>query len=66
MDYYGGNSSITKGKSKAVTSALAGALSALIFLTAIHIAGKTAIVIFAAIVTHLLLSPTHKIIAKKF
>ncbi|WP_265034488.1 MULTISPECIES: hypothetical protein [unclassified Wolbachia] len=46
-------------------SGLAGALSALIFLTAIHIAAKIAIIISAAVVTYLLLSLIHKIRTKK-
>ncbi|WP_375316554.1 hypothetical protein [Wolbachia endosymbiont (group A) of Colletes cunicularius] len=56
---------VTKGKNKVITSGLAGALSALIFLTAIHIAAKIAIIISAAVVTYLLLSLIHKIRTKK-
>ncbi|WP_353283429.1 hypothetical protein [Wolbachia endosymbiont (group A) of Pogonocherus hispidulus] len=56
---------ITKGKNKVIVSGLAGALSALIFLAAIHIAAKIAIIISAAVVTYLLLSLIHKIRTKK-
>ncbi len=56
---------ITKGKNKVIVSGLAGALSALIFLTAIHIAAKIAIIVAAAAVTYLLLSLIHKIRTKK-
>ncbi len=56
---------ITKGKNKVIVSGLAGALSALIFLTAIHIAAKIAIIVAAAAVTYLLLSLVHKIRTKK-
>lgn len=56
---------VTKGKNKVITSGLAGALSALIFLTAIHIAAKIAIIVAAAAVTYLLLSLIHKIRTKK-
>ncbi|GFQ82647.1 uncharacterized protein TNCT_724881 [Trichonephila clavata] len=56
---------ITKGKNKVIVSGLAGALSALIFLTAIHIAAKIAIIVSAAAVTYLLLSLIHKIRTKK-
>lgn len=56
---------VTKGKNKVITSGLAGALSALIFLTAIHIAAKIAIIVAAAVVTYLLLSLIHKIRTKK-
>ncbi len=56
---------ITKGKNKVITSGLAGALSALIFLTAIHIAAKIAIIVSAAAVTYLLLLLIHKIRTKK-
>ncbi|OAM00621.1 hypothetical protein [Wolbachia endosymbiont of Dactylopius coccus] len=56
---------ITKGKNKVIVSELAGALSALIFLTAIHIAAKIAIIVAAAAVTYLLLSLVHKIRTKK-
>lgn len=52
---------VTKGKNKVITSGLAGALSALIFLTAIHIAAKIAIIVSAAVVTYTLLSLIHKI-----
>ncbi|MDX5518255.1 MAG: hypothetical protein O7177_01450, partial [Wolbachia endosymbiont of Andrena agilissima] len=55
----------TKGKRKVIVSGLAGALSALIFLTAIHIAAKIAIIVSAAAVTYLLLSLIHKIRTKK-
>lgn len=55
---------ITKGKNKVIVSGLAGALSALIFLTAIHIAAKIAIIVSAAAVTYLLLSLIHKIRTK--
>ncbi|MGL9758196.1 MAG: hypothetical protein ACR5LA_05035 [Wolbachia sp.] len=43
---------ITKGKNKIIVSGLAGALSALIFLAAIHIAAKVAIIVAAAAVTY--------------
>ena len=56
---------ITKGKNKVIVSGLAGALSALIFLTAIHIAVKIAIIVSAAAVTYLLLLLIHKIRTKK-
>lgn len=56
---------ITKGKNKVIVSVLAGALSALIFLTAIHIAAKIAIIVSAAAVTYLLLLLIHKIRTKK-
>ncbi|WP_264703724.1 hypothetical protein [Wolbachia endosymbiont (group A) of Volucella inflata] len=56
---------VTKGKNKVITSGLAGALSALIFLTAIHIAAKIAIIVSAAAVTYLLLLLIHKIRTKK-
>ncbi|MDE5065320.1 hypothetical protein [Wolbachia endosymbiont of Drosophila tristis] len=56
---------ITKGKNKVIVSGLAGALSALIFLTAIHIAAKIAIIVSAAAVTYLLLSLIHTIRTKK-
>lgn len=56
---------VTKGKNKVITSGLVGALSALIFLTAIHIAAKIAIIVAAAAVTYLLLSLIHKIRTKK-
>ncbi len=56
---------ITKGKNKVIVSGLAGALSALIFLTAIHIAARIAIIVSAAAVTYLLLSLIHKIRTKK-
>ncbi|WP_374698420.1 hypothetical protein [Wolbachia endosymbiont (group B) of Limnophora tigrina] len=56
---------ITKGKNKVIVSGLAGALSALIFLTAIHIAAKIAIIVSAAAVTYLLLLLIHKIRTKK-
>lgn len=56
---------ITKGKNKVIVSGLAGALSALIFLTAIHIAAKIAIIVSAATVTYLLLLLIHKIRTKK-
>lgn len=56
---------VTKGKRKVIVSGLAGALSALIFLTAIHIAAKIAIIVSAAAVTYLLLSLIHKIRTKK-
>lgn len=56
---------VTKGKNKVIVSGLAGALSALIFLTAIHIAAKIAIIVSAAAVTYLLLSLIHKIRTKK-
>ncbi len=56
---------ITKGKNKVIVSGLAGALSALIFLTAIHIAAKIAIIVAAAVVTYTLLSLIHKIRTKK-
>lgn len=56
---------VTKGKNKVITSGLVGALSALIFLAAIHIAAKIAIIISAAVVTYLLLSLIHKIRTKK-
>ncbi|BET32300.1 MULTISPECIES: hypothetical protein [Wolbachia] len=55
---------VTKGKNKVIVSGLAGALSALIFLTAIHIAAKIAIIVSAAAVTYLLLSLVHKIRTK--
>ncbi|WP_353285810.1 hypothetical protein [Wolbachia endosymbiont (group A) of Rhorus exstirpatorius] len=55
---------VTKGKNKVIVSGLAGALSALIFLTAIHIAAKIAIIVSAAAVTYLLLSLIHKIRTK--
>ncbi|MBA8756651.1 MULTISPECIES: hypothetical protein [Wolbachia] len=55
---------ITKGKNKVIVSGLAGALSVLIFLTAIHIAAKIAIIVSAAAVTYLLLSLIHKIRTK--
>ncbi|WP_264735935.1 hypothetical protein [Wolbachia endosymbiont (group A) of Rhinocyllus conicus] len=56
---------VTKGKRKVIVSGLAGALSALIFLTAIHIAAKIAIIVSAAAVTYLLLLLIHKIRTKK-
>ncbi|WP_250295971.1 hypothetical protein [Wolbachia endosymbiont of Oedothorax gibbosus] len=56
---------VTKGKNKVITSGLAGALSALIFLTAIHIAAKIAIIVAAAVVTYTLLSLIRKIKTKK-
>lgn len=56
---------ITKGKNKVIVSGLAGALSALIFLTAIHIAAKIAIIVSAAAVTYLLLLVIYKIRTKK-
>nr|WP_244953422.1 hypothetical protein [Wolbachia pipientis] len=55
---------ITKGKNKVIVSGLAGALSALIFLTAIHIAAKIAIIVSAAAVTYLLLLVIYKIRTK--
>ncbi|WP_341822830.1 hypothetical protein [Wolbachia endosymbiont (group A) of Clivina fossor] len=55
---------VTKGKRKVIVSGLAGALSALIFLTAIHIAAKIAIIVSAAAVTYLLLLLIHKIRTK--
>ncbi|WP_338482678.1 hypothetical protein [Wolbachia endosymbiont (group A) of Ophion costatus] len=55
---------VTKGKNKVIVSGLAGALSALIFLTAIHIAAKIAIIVSAAAVTYLLLSLINKIRTK--
>ncbi|WP_264339229.1 hypothetical protein [Wolbachia endosymbiont (group A) of Cydia splendana] len=55
---------VTKGKNKVIVSGLAGALLALIFLTAIHIAAKIAIIVSAAAVTYLLLSLVHKIRTK--
>lgn len=51
---------ITKGKNKVIMSGLAGVLSALIFLTAIHIAAKIVIIASTAIVTYLLLSLIHE------
>ncbi|WP_261983837.1 hypothetical protein [Wolbachia pipientis] len=56
---------ITKGKNKVIVSGLAGALSALIFFTAIHIAAKIAIIVAAAVVTYLLLLLIRKIRTKK-
>ncbi|WP_253302149.1 hypothetical protein [Wolbachia endosymbiont of Psylliodes chrysocephala] len=56
---------VTKGKNKVITSGLVGALSALIFLTAIHIAAKIAIIVSAAAVAYLLLLLIHKIRTKK-
>ncbi|MDR2831491.1 MAG: hypothetical protein LBV62_01050 [Rickettsiales bacterium] len=56
---------ITKGKNKVIMSGLAGVLSALIFLTAIHIAAKIAIIVSAAAVTYLLLSLIHKMRTKE-
>jgi hypothetical protein len=56
---------ITKGKNKVIVSGLAEALSALIFLTAIHIAVKIAIIVSAAAVTYLLLLLIYKIRTKK-
>lgn len=55
---------VTKGKNKVIMSGLAGALSALMFLTAIHIAVKLAIIVAVTTATYALLSLIHKVAAR--